>query len=302
MLNTNPLVTIVVSCYNHSNYIEQTLYSVINQSYKNIQLVIIDDFSNDNSSDIIEKWVTKHKIGIFKRNKQSLGITKSFNNAVKLIKGDYFIDLAGDDVLLPHCVQKQISIYKNHPKSNIGIVYGNTRVIDKANNYLYTYYEKFSQKKKTTKPEDGFIYKELLNHSNIICSVSALINKKIFKELNGYDENLIYEDYDFWLRMAREYSILYVDDIIVEKRKLSSSLGHTNTLKLNKRTRLFKHATYLIVQKTFKMNKNKLEDEASIKKIFFELKGNLKALNFLLFFKYIILIVKFKTRTFKTIS
>lgn len=299
MPNANPLVTIVVSCYNHSMYVEEALNSVINQNYKSIQLLIIDDCSTDNSCEIIEKWITKHKIGTLQKNANNLGITKSFNNAFKFIQGEYFIDLAADDVLLPNCVEKQIDVYKNYPNSAIGIVYGNTRVIDKDNNYVYTYYEKFPQNKKTIKPTDGFIYKELLNHSNIICSVSALMNKKIFQELGGYDESLIYEDYDLWIRMARKYSILYLDDIIVEKRKLISSLGQTNALKLNKRTRLFKHSTYLIVKKTFKMNRTKLEDNASMKKISIELKGNLKALNFLLILKYLILILKFKFRTFK---
>lgn len=301
MPDTNPLVTVVVSCYNHGKYIEQTLHSVLKQNYKSIQLIIIDDFSNDNSCEVIKNWIEKHETGIFIKNNQNLGITKSFNNAFKLIKGDYFIDLAGDDILLPNCIQKQINAYTTYPNSTIGMVYGNTRVIDKDNNELYTYYEKFSQKKKTTKPADGLIYKEILDQSNIICSVSALINKNIFQELGGYDENLIYEDYDLWLRLARKYLILYVDDIIVEKRKLSCSLGHTNALKLNKRTRLFKYSTYIIVKKTLKMNKTKLEDEASMKKIFYELKGNLKALNFLLILKYLNLLLKFQFRTFKVV-
>ena len=60
---------------------------------------------------------------------------------------------------------------------------------------------------------NGKIYKELINHKNTICSVSALNNSKVFKTLGGYDESLVYEDYDYWLRVARKHPILYVDKI-----------------------------------------------------------------------------------------
>ena len=71
MPNTNPLVTVVCSCYNHATYIETALDSVLNQTYKNIELIIIDDFSNDNSVTIIENWILKNKTGVFIRNKEN---------------------------------------------------------------------------------------------------------------------------------------------------------------------------------------------------------------------------------------
>ena len=300
MPNTNSLVTVICSCYNHSKYIEESLDSVINQTYKNIQLIIIDDCSDDNSVEVIENWISKNQIGLFKKNNKNLGLTKSFNKSFKYVEGDFFIDLAADDILLPHCIETQISVYSPYPNNLIGIVYGNARVIDNNNNTLYTYYTRFSQSKKTTKPEDGFIYKEILNQSNIICSVSALINKNIFEELGGYDEHLVYEDYDIWLRIARKYYILYADDILVKKRKLNTSLGSTTPfLRFNKKTLKFKYATYCIVKKTFKMNLNKKEDLASIKKIYIEIKKNLKNLNILLILKYYILLLKFKFKKFK---
>ncbi|WNH07725.1 glycosyltransferase [Thalassobellus suaedae] len=296
MPNTNSLVTVICSCYNHSKYVEKSLDSVINQTYKNIQLIIIDDYSNDNSVEVIENWISKNQIGLLKKNDKNLGLTRSVNNSFKYVEGDFFIDLAADDKLLPHCIETQISVYKAYPNNLIGIVYGNARVIDNNNNTIYTFYNKFSQSKKTTKPEEGFIYKEIINHSNTICSVSALINKKVFEELGGYDENLVYEDYDLWLRIARKHSILYVDDILVNRLKLNNSLGSTNYFRFNKKALKFKYSTYCIVKKTFKMNLSKEEDQASIEKIYLETKGNLKNLNVLLIIKYFILLLKFKFR------
>lgn len=299
MLNTPLLVTVICSCYNHSKYVKKSLDSVINQTYKNIQLIIIDDYSSDNSIEVIENWISKNKTGLFKKNDENLGLTKSFNKSFKYVEGDFFIDLSADDILLPNCIESQISIFNAYPKNVIGIVYGNAKVIDISNNSTYTYYDRFTQSKKTTKPEDGFIYKEIINHSNTICSVSSLINKKVFEELGGYDDNLIYEDYDLWLRIARKYSILYVDTVLVERIKLNNSLGSINYLKFNKKALTFKRSTYCIVKKTFKMNLNKEEDQASIDKIYMEAKGNLRNLNILLVIKYFILLLRFKFRILK---
>ncbi|WP_147678942.1 glycosyltransferase family 2 protein [Algibacter pacificus] len=298
MLNTPPLVTVVCSCYNQSAYVEKTLNSVINQTYNNIQLIIIDDYSDDNSIEIINQWILKHNTGLLIKNSKNLGLTKSVNASFKHVKGCFFLDLAADDVLLPHCIETQVSVFNTHTTIPIGIVFGNARVIDLNSETRYTYYNKFSLLKKTTKPEHGFIYKNILNHSNTICSVSALINTKTFKALGGYDENLVYEDYDFWLRTARQYHILYVDNILVERLKLKTSLGNTNYLRFNKKALKFKHATYSIVKKTFKMNLNKEEDQASMEKIRLELKENLKQFNILLSLKYFILWLKFKYRHF----
>ena len=296
MSNLNYLVTVICSCYNHSKHIEKALNSVINQSHKNIQLIIIDDCSDDDSVEIIDKWILKNQTGLFIKNTKNLGLTKSVNASFKNVKGSFFIDLAADDVLLPNCIETQLSVYKNYPNSLIGIVYGNAKVIDKQNDKTYIYYNKFSQRKKTIKPGDGLIYKEILNHSNTICSVSALINTSVFKELGGYDEQLVYEDYDLWLRVARKYNILYIDNILVERIKLKNSLGNINYSRFNKNVFKFKHSTYLIVKKTLKMNLTKEEDLASIEKIKLELKQNYKIVNILLIAKYYILLLKFKYR------
>jgi len=294
MQNSDPLVTVICSCYNHSDYIEIALDSVLNQTYKNIQLIIIDDYSTDNSVEVIENWISKNNKCLFIKNKNNLGLTKSFNKAFANVKGDYFIDLAGDDSLMPECVSTQVSVYKKFNSESIGIVYGNAQVENRINKSSYVFFDKFSQNLKTFNPKDGKIYKELINHKNTICSVSALINRRIFGELGGYDDTLIYEDYDYWLRVARKYPILYIDKILVKRIKTKSSLGNTNYLRFNKKTIKFKKSTYCVVKKLLKLNKNKEEDYEAIGKIKHEIKENVRILNLILVIKYIILWFHFK--------
>ena len=155
------------------------------------------------------------------------------------------------------------------------------------------FFDKFSHSKKTTQPKDGLIYKEIINHSNTICSVSSLTNTQIFIELGRYDENLVYEDYDLWLRVARKYPILYVDKILVNRIKRKLSLGNTNYLRFNNRTFIFKRSTYYVLKKLLKLNNNNEEDFEAIGKIKHEIKENIGILNLILVFKYIILWFQF---------
>ena len=98
-MESNPLVTIICLCYNHSDFVVESLNSVINQDYKNIELIIIDDCSSDNSALVIKQWLKNYPEILFIKNEVNLGNTKSFNKGLQLAKGDYIIDLASDDVL-----------------------------------------------------------------------------------------------------------------------------------------------------------------------------------------------------------
>jgi glycosyltransferase involved in cell wall biosynthesis len=122
-------VTVVCSCYNHSDFVTESLKSVLNQSHKNTQLIVIDDFSNDNSVAVIEDFSKHYPEIIFIKNTTNLGLTKSFNHAMQLAKGEFFIDLAADDILLPNCVEIQLKTFQNSPFENLAIVYGNAELI-----------------------------------------------------------------------------------------------------------------------------------------------------------------------------
>ena len=97
-MENNPLVTIICTSYNHAKFIEQSLNSVINQRYKNIELIIADNASEDNSVEVIENWLKNHNGIKFIKNESNLGITRSFNKAVKYANGTFLMDLSGADV------------------------------------------------------------------------------------------------------------------------------------------------------------------------------------------------------------
>lgn len=289
-----PLVTIICLCYNHEQFVVESLHSVLNQSYKNIELIIADDCSNDASKKTITKWLENYPEIKFISNEINLGNTKTFNKALKFAKGDYVIDLAADDVLLPNCVEKQIATFLNSETKKLAIVYGNAEIISEHNTHLRYYYDVNTEKKVLKKPATGDIYSNILGQSSMICSVSSMVKREVLDELSGYDENLAYEDLDLWIRVARNYNFEFIDAVLIQKRELESSLGNQFYRKLNSRTRKINHSTYLIIKKAIALNKTKAENKAVLKRVHQEMVKAQKTYDIGLFIKYIPLELKLR--------
>ena len=289
-----PLVSVICLNYNHSKYVIESLNSVKNQSYRNIELIIVDDYSIDNSVDIISSWLEKNPEIVFLQNNSNLGNTKSFNKAAKIAKGDYLIDLAADDILLPQCIEKQIDKFNNSEYKNLGLVYGNLENINEDGSFNSYYFEVNTNKKVQTKRETGNIYISIISTGKIICSPSAMYRKSVFDKLGGYDENLVYEDLDYWIRLSRKYKIDFIDEVLVKKRMLKNSLGTKfHQKQFSKR---MGESTYKIILKTLSLCKNNEEYRALLKKVHYEIILNFKTNNFFLCGKllYLKLITHFK--------
>lgn len=225
-MNQNPLVTVICTCFNHQNFVIETLNSVLNQRYSNIEIIIIDDCSSDDSISVITTFLKNRPEIRFIQNQQNLGNTKTFNKATKFANGTFLVDLACDDILLPDCIEIQIDTFLKTNIISTGIVFGNSEYIDENGNFLSDYFPTDSNKKVIDKSLFQTNLKQLLQGGLVMNSVSAMINKSIFDELKGYDESLAFEDLDFWIRVLEKYKIVFIDEIITQKRDLKSSLGN----------------------------------------------------------------------------
>jgi glycosyltransferase involved in cell wall biosynthesis len=289
-----PVVSIICLCYNHERFVVEALNSVLNQTYKNIELIIADDCSNDNSKKVIQSWLENHPNINFISNKTNLGNTKTFNELFKLTKGNYIIDLAADDILLPDCVELQINTFLNSKLKNLGIVYGNAEVISEKNTHLRYYYEVNTERKTLKKPASGDIYLAMLSQSSMICSVSSMIKRELLEQLNGYDENLAYEDLDLWIRASRSFNFEFIDTILIQKRDLENSMGNHFFKKFNNRTKKINYTSYLVIRKAIALNKTRQENKALLKRLHYEMMKAYKTYDILLFLKYIPLEMKLR--------
>jgi glycosyltransferase involved in cell wall biosynthesis len=286
-MQPNPIVTVICSCFNHEKFVIESIASVLNQSYKNIQLIVVDDSSSDKSVKVIEESLKDYPKIQFIKNKKNLSITKSFNHAMQFAKGDFIIDLAADDVLLSQCVEIQIKAFQNSTYKNTAIVYGNAELIHENGNHFCNYFE-VNQNLEVIKPKaSGDIYAEVISADTVICSVAAMYKKSVFEELNGYDERLEYEDFDFWLRVSRKYNIEFIDQILVKKRVLSSSLHASFHYKKS-----IGDSVNTALKTAYKLNKFPVEHQILKKRVFNEIKTALKNSYLDLFLKNVFLWLK----------
>ncbi|WP_281298463.1 glycosyltransferase family 2 protein [Flavobacterium limnophilum] len=275
------LVTVICSCFNHQEFVGKSIQSVLNQTHKKVQIIVVDDNSTDNSVEEIEKYVIQNPEIIFIKNKTNLGITKSVTNAMRYVKGDYFIDLAADDVLQPNCIEIQLNTFKNSHYKNLALVYGNAELITEDGNHSSYYFDVDEDLKTKTKRPSGNIYSNVISSETIICSVSSMYKKEIFDKLNGYDTTLSYEDFDFWIRVSRDYNIEFIDEILIKKRITTNSLQTTLYTKKNKNS----YSTYIILRKAYKLNKNKNEHTILTKRVNFEILNSYRTGNYVLMLK-----------------
>jgi len=266
-MQENPLVSIICLAYNHENFVVETLNSVLHQNYQPIELIIVDDYSKDRTKLEINNWLLSHPEVQFIANEFNIGNTKSFNNALKIAKGEYIIDLAADDLLLPNGIQMQINAFQKSKFKNLGVVYGNAEIINEDGSFNSFYLPVDKNGKVISKRIIGDIYSSVLSTGDSICSVSALIKKSVFDFLGGYDETLAYEDLDSWIRASREYEFDFIDEVLVQKRMVTNSLGSNFYKKKHK----INISTYKILKKAIKLNRSKMEDLALLKRVHHEI-------------------------------
>lgn len=286
-----PLVSVICLSYNHEAYVVEALNSVINQTYPNVELLIADDCSSDNSIEVIQNWLQNHPGVHFLANEKNLGNTKTFNQLAKKAKGEFIIDLAADDILLPNCIEKQVKTFQNSKFKNLAIVYGNLIEMDENGNFIENYYTEKDH------PKSGNIYQMVIGRTTKICSVSSMIKISVLEKLGFYDENLAYEDLDLWIRTSRDYEFEYIPEILAKKRVLSHSLSSHFLMENNSRAKKLNTSTLKILIKAFQLNSTKEEHKALLGRIRFEMYKFIKARNFNLLFQLFVLEIKVRLKS-----
>lgn len=218
---SDPLVSIIAICYNHESYVVETLESIHAQSYSNIQLIIVDAHSTDNSVGVIEQWLNDNEVeATFIVAEQLQNVCKNINTGLEHVKGRYFQAISCDDVMEPEKIFRQVAYMEEHPE--LGMVYSDVSRIDENSNKVmgsllevWPFYPDMPR---------GQIWSRLLD-DNFVPAPSLLIRKEVLGKVGPYDESLSYEDYDMNLRISREFEVGYMPAQLVRYRVVLSSLG-----------------------------------------------------------------------------
>lgn len=255
-----PIVTVIALCYNHSTFLVESLSSVLRQTYQAIQLIVVDDASEDDSQHIILAFLQDYPTVQWIFNENNIGNCKSFNQALLLAKGKYIIDLSTDDVLEKTRIEKQVRYFESLSNSH-GVVFSNAIFIDEHGKTLRTFYNE-----NQSIPE-GDIYSKLIEQSFILPS-TMMIRKEVLDSLKGYDETLAYEDFDFWIRSSRNWEYAYLSEILTFQRKVSTSLSSRFIQKKN----LLVVSTVKVCAKIQSLNRDETENNTLIKRLYLVLK------------------------------
>ncbi len=204
----NPKVSIVIPVYNGSNYLREAIDSALAQTYKNIEVIVINDGSKDNGK--TEKICKSYgnKIRYFK--KENGGVASALNMGVEKMEGEYFSWLSHDDVYYPNKIEEQLKYLSNISDKENVILYNDYEFIDESSNSFAKIILDHNMLIK--KPE----YSLLRGSVN---GITLLIPKKAFDDYGKFEEDLkTTQDYDMWMRMSKTYKFKHMEVILTKTR------------------------------------------------------------------------------------
>ena len=210
MQSSQPLVSVVIPCYNHEKFVQDSIQSVIDQTYENIELIIIDDGSKDNSVvkieemiDLCEKRFTRFDF----RSRPNKGLSSTLNEALEWCEGKYFSPIASDDQMLNYKTSIQVKYLETNNESVA--VFGGVQLIDEDNKKL----EKLVSKARS------YSFEDIIMHRHDILAPTQMIRKEAIEKVGGYNSKLFIEDWYMWLILSRQANLFNMNEVLTLYRK-----------------------------------------------------------------------------------
>lgn len=222
-----PLISVIIPVYNRENFIKESVLSVLNQTYKNFELIVYDDGSIDNTEKVMNKIIKYYPLYNIRyiKSLKNLGPSFARNRGVELSKGEFIAFLDSDDLWL-----------KNKLKVQIEKMIENNWDICQTDEVWIRNGKRVNPHKKHKKVS-GYIFEKALK----LCIVSpsaVMMKKKLFLEFGGFDESLpACEDYDLWLRISSKIPVYLIEKKLVIKRgghedQLSKTIPHLDRFRI----------------------------------------------------------------------
>lgn len=230
------MISVLLTTYNSAPYIKDSIYSILNQTYKEFEFVIIDDGSTDNTENIIT-GIRDSRIRYYKI--EHVGRSKALNYGLKICNCDWVALIDADDIAHPNRLELQLL---NDLKYNSIVIISSV--------YFYKNEILFRINVKDIKiPQDLILHQKFPN--------AVLYNRKYIIENGGYNENLaVAEDYELWLRLMNTSQFLVVDKVLMYYRKTPKSLSRKNEKLTELTIYNIQDTYYKCIEKNFKIFKN----------------------------------------------
>ncbi|MEA5466982.1 glycosyltransferase family 2 protein [Leptothoe sp. PORK10 BA2] len=217
-MTSNLLVSIVIPAYNAAKFLSEVIQSVLNQSYQNWELLVIDDGSTDNTAELVSKY-SKKDSRVRLISKENGGVSVARNLGAQLAEGELIAFLDSDDLWLPDKISAHVNYMSSHPQ--VGVSFARVELIETNGKTTNKLTDNITD---TLQPQDLFYSNPTVTTSNLV------IRKSVFQALNGFDESMQYnEDIDLLFRLAIQdkWKIKGIDQVLVQYRLHSSGLSST---------------------------------------------------------------------------
>ena len=200
MKSTEPLISVLIASYNHAHFIEETIRSIWNQTYKNIEIIIVDDASPDSSVDVLTKLQRKSPITMkIYVNEHNAGPSETFNTAIHNSQGDLIAFTASDDVFTHDRFSQQLEIFSRD--TAVQVIYGNGLRFQDGNTSGAVHGKEVCELMSKT-PE--IILKYLYTNTNPLFIQSALIRRDLLLRIGGFDGAELADDWIINTRIFRD--------------------------------------------------------------------------------------------------
>lgn len=231
-INKQPLVSVPVITYNSAKYVLETLESIKAQTYQNIELIISDDCSTDDTVELCQKWVEENKKRFIRTQiitvDKNTGVSANLNRAETACQGEWVKGIAGDDLLLPNCIEDCIKYIKEYP--NRHFIFGRLEVFNE-NGVINDYFRSFI--------DDNFFdlsaeeqYCRLIMKGNCLTAPTLFYHNptKCVKKIENDESFSLFEDYPKWINITDKGEKLYLlDSVIVRYRVNITSISYGNS-------------------------------------------------------------------------
>lgn len=238
-----PLVSVICLCYNHGAYVRQAVESVLVQSYPNVEIIVWDDGSSDNSPSVIRQLNAEYPRLIIHLSESNEGNCRAFNRAFAETRGEYIIDFSADDLMHTERISRQVQKFSELDHTT-GVVFTDATYIDESGAFIRHHFEHLIRRKLLNEIPEGHVFRQLLS-TYFIASPTMMMRRSVLDLLGGYDEQLSYEDFDLWVRSARVFKYSYLAERLTFIRKVRTSMS-ANLYRIGDRQL---HSTYLVCLK-----------------------------------------------------
>lgn len=207
-----PVVSVVTPTYNRAGFLPTAVSSVLAQTMHDIELIIVDDGSVDDTRTVLEPFLTDHRIRYFYQENQ--GQSRARNFALEKANGEFVAFLDSDDAWSPEKLEKQLAIFQSDP--GIDVVHGDEAIIDEHGDVVSL---------DNMKRHSGRITRQLLA-DNSVSITTALVKRRCFEEMGGFDASLeVADDYELWLRFSARYWFHYEPGIVACYRVMADQIS-----------------------------------------------------------------------------